>query len=68
MARFEVSIPPFATFQVSKKVIEEAPAPGITPKQRKTIGDRCIAACRDVGYRGAGTVGAVLASSHTVAR
>ena len=38
-----------------QKVIEEAPAPGITPKQRKTIGDRCIAACRDVGYRGAGT-------------
>ena len=39
-----------------QKVIEEAPAPGITPKQRKTIGDRCIAACRDVGYRGAGTL------------
>ena len=39
-----------------QKVIEEAPAPGITPKQSKTIGDRCIAACRDVGYRGAGTL------------
>ena len=39
-----------------QKVIEEAPAPGITPKQRKTIGDRCIAACREVGYRGAGTL------------
>ena len=39
-----------------QKVIEEAPAPGITPKQRKMIGDRCIAACRDVGYRGAGTL------------
>ncbi|HEU4484811.1 MAG TPA: acetyl-CoA carboxylase biotin carboxylase subunit [Povalibacter sp.] len=39
-----------------QKVIEEAPAPGITPKQRKAIGDRCIAACRDVGYRGAGTL------------
>src|SRR6187397_2892214 len=39
-----------------QKVIEEAPAPGITPKQRKMIGDRCVAACRDVGYRGAGTL------------
>src|SRR5215813_11010654 len=39
-----------------QKVIEEAPAPGITTKQRKTIGDRCIAACRDVGYRSAGTL------------
>jgi acetyl-CoA carboxylase biotin carboxylase subunit len=39
-----------------QKVIEEAPAPGITPKQRKTIGDRCIEACREVGYRGAGTL------------
>jgi acetyl-CoA carboxylase, biotin carboxylase subunit len=39
-----------------QKVIEEAPAPGISPRQRKAIGDRCIAACRDVGYRGAGTL------------
>ena len=39
-----------------QKVIEEAPAPGITPKQRKTIGERCIEACREVGYRGAGTL------------
>jgi acetyl-CoA carboxylase biotin carboxylase subunit len=39
-----------------QKVIEEAPAPGITPKQRKAIGDLCISACREVGYRGAGTL------------
>src|SRR3954471_20745735 len=39
-----------------QKVIEEAPAPGINSKQRKMIGERCIAACRDVGYRGAGTL------------
>ena len=39
-----------------QKVIEEAPAPGITPKQRKAIGDVCVAACREVGYRGAGTL------------
>ncbi|MEW9898191.1 acetyl-CoA carboxylase biotin carboxylase subunit [Chitinivorax sp. PXF-14] len=38
-----------------QKVIEEAPAPGITDKQRKKIGDACAAACRQIGYRGAGT-------------
>ena len=39
-----------------QKVIEEAPAPGITPKQRKMIGERCVAACSEVSYRGAGTL------------
>ena len=39
-----------------QKVIEEAPAPGLTPKQRKTMGERCARACRDVGYRNAGTL------------
>jgi len=39
-----------------QKVIEEAPAPGITAEQRRTMGDRCTAACREVGYRGAGTL------------
>jgi acetyl-CoA carboxylase, biotin carboxylase subunit len=39
-----------------QKVIEEAPAPGITVKQRRMMGDRCTAACREVGYRGAGTL------------
>jgi len=38
-----------------QKVIEEAPAPGITEEQRKTMGERCAAACREIGYRGAGT-------------
>ncbi|MFQ3333720.1 MAG: acetyl-CoA carboxylase biotin carboxylase subunit [Woeseiaceae bacterium] len=38
-----------------QKVIEEAPAPGITEKQRKFIGDRCVKACLDMGYRSAGT-------------
>jgi len=38
-----------------QKVIEEAPAPGLTPKQRKTMGERCADACRTVGYRSAGT-------------
>ena len=38
-----------------QKVIEEAPAPGITEEMRKTIGERCAQACVDIGYRGAGT-------------
>ena len=38
-----------------QKVIEEAPAPGITEKMRNKIGERCAEACRDIGYRGAGT-------------
>jgi acetyl-CoA carboxylase biotin carboxylase subunit len=39
-----------------QKVIEEAPAPGISAKQRRTMGDRCAASCREVGYRSAGTL------------
>lgn len=38
-----------------QKVIEEAPAPGITEEQRKAIGERCVNACREIGYRSAGT-------------
>jgi acetyl-CoA carboxylase, biotin carboxylase subunit len=39
-----------------QKVIEEAPAPGITARQRKIMGERCIDAVRAVGYRNAGTL------------
>ncbi len=38
-----------------QKVVEEAPAPGITEAQRSEIGARCAEACRQIGYRGAGT-------------
>lgn len=38
-----------------QKVVEEAPAPGITPEMRAKIGARCCQACVDIGYRGAGT-------------
>ena len=38
-----------------QKVVEEAPAPGITAEQRNRIGEACAKACRDIGYRGAGT-------------
>ncbi|MBK1705915.1 acetyl-CoA carboxylase biotin carboxylase subunit [Halochromatium glycolicum] len=38
-----------------QKVIEEAPAPGITEEQRQRIGERCAQACSTLGYRGLGT-------------
>ncbi len=38
-----------------QKVIEEAPAPGISEKQRRQIGELCVKACRDIKYRGVGT-------------
>ncbi|OGT47741.1 MAG: acetyl-CoA carboxylase biotin carboxylase subunit [Gammaproteobacteria bacterium RIFCSPHIGHO2_12_FULL_41_20] len=39
-----------------QKIIEEAPAPGITPEQRHKIGELCASACRKMQYRGAGTM------------
>ena len=38
-----------------QKVIEEAPAPGITEEQRNFVGKRCVDACLEMGYRSAGT-------------
>src|SRR3546814_18648552 len=38
-----------------QKVVEEAPAPGITDAQREQIGRVCVEACLRIGYRGAGT-------------
>ncbi len=38
-----------------QKVVEEAPAPGITEQQRAQIGAVCVEACVRIGYRGAGT-------------
>lgn len=39
-----------------QKVVEEAPAPGIIEKERETIMSACIQACRNMKYRGAGTL------------
>ncbi len=39
-----------------QKVLEEAPAPGMTPEMRQQMGDAAVAAARAVGYVGAGTV------------
>ena len=38
-----------------QKVIEEAPAPGLSEKTRKKIGELCVKACKTISYRGAGT-------------
>ena len=38
-----------------QKVIEEAPAPHIPRKLIEKIGERCVAACKRINYRGAGT-------------
>ena len=38
-----------------QKIIEEAPAPGIPRRAIERIGERCVAACKRIGYRGAGT-------------
>jgi 3-methylcrotonyl-CoA carboxylase alpha subunit len=39
-----------------QKVIEEAPAPGMSPALREQMGEAAIAAARAIGYQGAGTV------------
>lgn len=39
-----------------QKVIEEAPGPGISAEERRTIGERCIAACSAINYKSAGTL------------
>ena len=38
-----------------QKVLEEAPAPGLSTKIRDKVGIRCAEACKKINYRGAGT-------------
>ena len=38
-----------------QKILEEAPAPELPAKLRDKIGERCVDACRRIGYRGVGT-------------
>lgn len=38
-----------------QKVVEEAPAPGVTDEERQGIMQACIQACQNIKYRGAGT-------------
>ena len=39
-----------------QKVIEEAPAPGMTDAMRRAMGDAAVRAARAIGYSGAGTI------------
>lgn len=39
----------------NQKVVEEAPAPGISEELRNEIGQQCVDACLKINYRGAGT-------------
>ena len=38
-----------------QKVVEEAPAPGLSEEERLRMGQRVVDACREIGYRGVGT-------------
>ncbi|MEW5864707.1 MAG: acetyl/propionyl/methylcrotonyl-CoA carboxylase subunit alpha [Pseudomonadota bacterium] len=44
-----------------QKVLEEAPAPGLTEKRRREMGEAAVAAARAIGYVGAGTVEFIVA-------
>ena len=48
-----------------QKVLEEAPAPGMTPERRAKMGEAAVAAARAVGYVGAGTVEFIAAQDGT---
>ncbi|XP_038209344.1 methylcrotonoyl-CoA carboxylase subunit alpha, mitochondrial [Zerene cesonia] len=43
-----------------QKIIEEAPAPGLSEETRKALGDAAVRAAKAVGYVGAGTVEFIL--------
>ncbi|MBC8239901.1 MAG: ATP-grasp domain-containing protein, partial [Alphaproteobacteria bacterium] len=47
-----------------QKVLEEAPAPGMTPEMRRTMGDAAAAAAKAIGYVGAGTAGFIRDVNH----
>jgi len=48
-----------------QKVVEEAPAPGLSPQHRKAMGDAAVRAARAIGYVGAGTVEFIADASGT---
>ncbi|AVL95964.1 biotin carboxylase N-terminal domain-containing protein [Microbacterium paraoxydans] len=50
----------------NQKLIEEAPAPGLTEAQRTAFHDAARAICAEVQYRGAGTVEFLLAADGTI--
>jgi acetyl-CoA/propionyl-CoA carboxylase biotin carboxyl carrier protein len=49
-----------------QKLVEEAPAPFLSPEQRRSVHESAAAICREVGYRGAGTVEYLVGEDGTV--
>src|SRR5690606_6375553 len=49
-----------------QKLVEEAPAPFLTPQQRETIHEAARAICREAGYTGAGTVEFLIGADGTL--
>ncbi len=47
-----------------QKIVEEAPAPGLTEEMRAAMGEAAVAAAKAVGYVGAGTVEFIADASH----
>jgi 3-methylcrotonyl-CoA carboxylase alpha subunit len=47
-----------------QKVIEEAPAPGMTEEMRTAMGQAAVRAAKAIGYKGAGTVEFIVDGSH----
>ncbi|MET4127124.1 acetyl/propionyl/methylcrotonyl-CoA carboxylase subunit alpha [Roseovarius sp. MBR-6] len=47
-----------------QKVIEEAPAPGMTPEMRAAMGGAAVRAAEAIGYSGAGTVEFIVDGAH----
>ncbi len=47
-----------------QKVIEEAPAPGMTPEMRAAMGEAAVRATKAIGYAGAGTVEFIVDGAH----
>jgi len=45
-----------------QKVLEEAPAPGLTGRQRREMGEAAVAAAKSIRYTGAGTVEFIVAT------
>jgi 3-methylcrotonyl-CoA carboxylase alpha subunit len=48
-----------------QKVLEEAPAPGLSPGRRKAMGEAAVAAAKSIQYAGAGTVEFIAAQDGT---
>ena len=49
-----------------QKVVEEAPAPGLSPELRRAMGEAAVKAAKAIGYVGAGTVEYIVSEDGTI--